>query len=232
MRQLTPSHHPATDGWVGPRELPGYRAGNVVARLADLPEVYPDHLYFHLLLLDAGGQLQDDYSGPCYALERQQSLDERSRFVRVVAELVRHAPSEDRGLSAIGQALTLIRQRGVEMDRLVLAAQLLDDASSERSVVLSLIHLLDMSLGAEEAPRVMCDVVAGLAHRSSLSTPKSGAQHQTGADVEATVKRINEGGLPAQVAYVVGEVGKAHARRYLREIIHFSLVPTPDMLGV
>jgi hypothetical protein len=43
----------------------------------------------------------------------------------VVAELVRHAPSEDRGLSAIGQALTYIRSGGVDSDSLILAAQLL-----------------------------------------------------------------------------------------------------------
>ena len=42
-----------TDGWLGTRELPGYRAGRVVAKLDDLPAIDPDHLYFDLLLLDA-----------------------------------------------------------------------------------------------------------------------------------------------------------------------------------
>ena len=73
-------HRSPTDGWLGTRELPGYRAGNVVAKLDDLPQVDPDHLYFDLLLLDAGGQLQDNHSGPCHAVARRQSLDERSRF--------------------------------------------------------------------------------------------------------------------------------------------------------
>jgi len=221
-----------SDGWVGPRELPGYRAGNVVARLTDLPEVYPDHLYFNLLLLDAGGHLQDDHSGPCYALGRQRSIDDRSRFVRVVAELVRHAPSEDRGLSAIGQALTYIRSGGVDSDSLILAAQLLDQASAEQAVVRSLVDLLEMTLGADEAPAVMSDVVAGLAHRSGAVAAKSRPRPTAPADVDAEVRRVNDGGLATQVSYLVRTVGKAHARRYLREAIHFALVPTPDMFGV
>jgi len=70
------------DGWLGTRELPGYRAGNVVAKLADLPQVDPDHLYFDLLLLDAKGQLRDNHSGPCHALpsglpQDAHTLDER-----------------------------------------------------------------------------------------------------------------------------------------------------------
>ena len=65
-----PPHRPSTDGWLGTHELPGYRAGNVVARLDDLPEVDPHHLYFDLLLLDAAGHTQDNHSGPCFALAR------------------------------------------------------------------------------------------------------------------------------------------------------------------
>ena len=37
----------ADDGWVGTRELPGYRAGPVVVKLADLPMVDAEHLYWH-----------------------------------------------------------------------------------------------------------------------------------------------------------------------------------------
>jgi hypothetical protein len=221
-----------SDGWLGPRDLPGYRAGNVVAKLADLPQVYPDHLYFNLLLLDSFGQLQDDHSGPCYALPRGQSVHDRSRFVRVVAELVRHAPSEDRGLAAIGQALTHVRQLGVEIDSLVLAAQLLDDVSSENAVVLSLIQLLELSLGADEAPHVMRDVVAGLAHRSGLGPVRAGGPLAGSAEMVRDVELINEGGLKSQVPFIVRAVGKAEARRYLRRVIHFALVPTPEMLGV
>ena len=76
-----------TDTWLGTPEYPGYRANNVVARLENHPQVDRDHLYFHLLLLDVNSQLQDNHSGPCLALARQQSLPERIRFVRVVAEL-------------------------------------------------------------------------------------------------------------------------------------------------
>ena len=131
----------------------------------------------------------------------------------MVAELLRHAPADDRGLAAIGQVLSFIRERGVGADALVLAAQLLDEACSEGVVVASLNHLLELSLGAEEAQREMCDVVARLAQ-----APESGG--------------INGGGLAAQVSYVVRTVGKARARRYLREGTAVKLVPTPDMFGV
>lgn len=230
MQHIIPKPPSPLDGWVGPRELPGYRAGNVVARLADLPDVYPDHLYFNLLLLDEGGQLQDDHSGPCYAIGRRHSIDERSRFVRVVAELVRHAPSADRGLSAIGQALTYIRSVGVDNERAILAAQLLDDVSSEQAVVLSLIDLLEMSLGVDEAPLVMRDVVAGVAHRPvPVARP---SRPLARAERDAEIRGVNDGGLPDQVSFIVRTVGKSHARRYLREAIHFTLVPTPEMFEV
>ena len=228
----TPRHQSPTDGWLGTPGLPGYRAGNVVARLDDLPEVYPDHLYFHLVLLDAGGQLQDNHSGPCYALTRQQPLDARSRFVRVVAELVRHAPSAERGLSAIGQALTFVRERGIEFDCLVLAAQLLDDVCSESAVAASLTHLLELSLGADEARHVIRDVVVDLARRSGLDAPDAVGAPAPPAEVDGRADRMNGGDLAAQVAYVVRSVGKSRARRYLREFIVFELVPTPHLLGV
>ena len=73
--------------------------------------------------------------------------------MRVVAELVRHLPSEDRGLSALGQALTVICQLGIDSDRLILAAQLLDDVSRERAVVLSLILLRCKSAKRPSADR-------------------------------------------------------------------------------
>jgi hypothetical protein len=219
------------DGWLGARDFPGYRAGNVVARLDDLPEVYPDHLYFHVVLLDPDGQFQDNHSGPCYALARRHSADERSRFVRVVAELVRHAPTEDRGLTAIGHALTFIRERGVETERLRLAAQLLDDVCTERAVIASLVDLLELTLGPEEAQRSMCDIVADLARRSGLGAL---ARHDASfpADVDQAVAGLNDRGLVAQVAFVSATVGKAQARSYLRKAIDFELVPLPHMLGL
>ena len=219
-----PPRRPPTDGWLGTRELPGYRAGNIVAKLDDLPGVDPDHLYFDLLLLDAVGQPQDIDCGACHALARQQPLDERSRFVRVVAELVRHAASHEDGLTAIGQALHYIRERGVDPDRLVTAAQLLDKACSEPAVTASLSHMLELSLGEEEARCAMCDVVAGLAR-----APRPQA---TGSDLDSEVRAINESGLLAQVSFVVRTLGKTRARRYLRDAIYFEMVPKPDMFGV
>lgn len=207
------AHRPPTDGWVGTRELPGYRAGNVVVKLDDLPGVAPDHFYFDLLLLGESGRVEDTHSGPCGALARQRSLDERSRFVRVAAELLRHAPADERGLAAIGQVLSFIRERGVAAEALLVAAQLLDDACSEGVLVASLNHLLELSLGEQEAQREMCDVVTKLAQ-----APQSGD--------------INGGGLGAQLSYVVRTVGKAKARRFLREGTAFKLVPTPEMFGV
>lgn len=216
-----------TDGWLGTLEFPGYRAGPVVARLDDLPAVDAKHLYLDLLLLDDAGRTQDFHSGACSALARQQSLDERSRFVRLVVELVRHAAEVDRSLTALGQALNFIRESGVELDRLITAAQLIDNASSERAVAASLNHMLALSLGEEEATRTLCEVVGSLAGGAAVyvldeSPPSPGADAPEG-----------EGGaLEAQVTYVVRAVGKTRARRFLREATDFELVPRPDMFGV
>jgi hypothetical protein len=235
LRKSSP-HRSPTDGWLGTLELPGYRAGNVVAKLDDLPEVDPHHLYFDLLLLDAGGHTQDNHSGPCYALGRHRSVDERSRFVRVVAELVRHAPTDSHGLSAIGQALSFIRERGVETDRLIAAAQLLDDVCSEHAVTASLNHMLELSLGQEEAQRTMCDVVVELARNSGFgqldTQPAPLPPQALSGDFDSRVSGINNSGLAVQVTYVVRTVGKTRARHYLREVTDFELVPKPDMFGV
>jgi len=232
--RLAPPHRSPTDGWLGTRELPGYRAGNVVVKLDDLPEVDLDHLYFDLLLLDAGGHTQDNHSGPCYALARQQSLDQRSRFVRVVAELVRHAPSDARGLTPICQALTFIREHGVELDGLIAAAQLLDAVCSERAVTASLNHVLVLSLGVEEARRAICDVVAELSRTSGFGPVDAEAlSPQTGgADFDRRVSGIDNSGLMVQLSYVVRTVGKTRARQYLREVTDFELVPKPELFGV
>jgi hypothetical protein len=229
-----PRHRSPTDGWLGTRELPGYRAGNVVAKLDDLPEVDSDHLYFDLLLLDAGGHTQDNHSGPCYALAREHPLDDRSRFVRVVAELVCHAPSDSHGLTALGRALTFIRERGVEADRLIAAAQLLDEACSERAVTESLNHVLELALGEEEARRTMCDVVLGLARNSGFGPfDADPASSQVAApDFDSRVSDINNSGLAMQVFYVVRTIGKTRARRYLREVTDFEMVPKAEMFGI
>ena len=224
-----------TDGWLGTRELPGYRAGRVVAKLDDLPAIDPDHLHFDLLLLDVEGHTQDYHSGACPALGRKQSLAQRSRFVRMVAELVRHAPSHDEGLASSDQTLTFIRERGVGIDRLITAAQLLDNACSDCAVVASLTHLLELSLGADEAGRTMCDAVAGVARGPGIGlrdieVPRR--PQQAPCDFDRRVDGIDRNGLAAQVWYVVRALGKARARHYLREITDFEMVPKPGMFGV
>ena len=234
MTLRLPSPPMPTDGWLGTRELPGYRAGSIVVKLDDVPEVDPDHLYFDLLLLDRGGRPQQAHSGPCQALPRREPLDERSRFVRVVAELVRHAPSGDHGLAAIAPTLDFIREGGIEPGRLVTAAQLLDNACSESAVVASLNQVLELSLGEEEARRALNVVVVELARTPARAAVEAGGPGTLAGqlDMNHRVNAINDSGLAAQVSYVVHAVGKSRARRYLREVTAFDLVPRPDMFGV
>ena len=44
-----PWHPAGEDGWLGTRELPGYRAGALIVRFADLPGVDAEHLYLDVL---------------------------------------------------------------------------------------------------------------------------------------------------------------------------------------
>jgi len=221
------------DGWLGTPDLPGYRAGDVVAKLNDLPDVDAQHLYFELLLLDADGQFRDNHSGPCFALAKSRSIHDRYRFVRVVAELVRHISMDGRGLAAIGQALTVIRERGIESAGLVLAAQMIDKVCEENVVVASLIHLLELSMGSDQAPRAMSSVVADLARESGFGAlDVDDSQEPLGTDLERGVGHINGSGLEAQVSYVVRTVSKTHARHYLRRVTDCDLIPTADLLGV
>lgn len=224
---------PPTDGWLGTRELPGYRAGCVVVKLDDLPEVDPENLYFDLVLLDSDGQPHQTHSGPCQAVARQEPLDQRARFVRVVAELVRHAPCGDRGLTAIAPALDYIRESGIEPERLATAVQLLDNVCSESAVVASLNQVLELSLGEEEAHRALSDVVVKLVQSSGwvAAEPEQGPSADS-SDPDGRVDAINDGGLTVQLSYVVHAVGKERARRYLRDATAFDLVPRPDMFGV
>jgi len=197
------------DGWVGTKELPGYRAGRIVVRLAHLPGVDPEHLYFDLLLLDGHGRAVDNHSGACPSLGIEPPLDERSRFVRVVAELLRHALDDAPTLAAVGPALTYIRERGVATANLVAAAQLLDSVSTEHGVARSLHDLLALSLGEEEARAVLRDVGHRIASDAAVDGP-----------------------LIEQVTHVVRQLGKTRARRYLRDATDFALVPHPDMYRI
>jgi len=219
VRPFQPSlpRPPASDGWIGTKELPGYRAGSIVAKLEDLPNVDAQHFYLDVLQLDAGGRTQDTDSGPCQAMKRDHPLDERSRFVRVVAELLRHAPHETHGLAPLAQALAFIREQGIESDKLRVAAQLLDGACGEDAVAASLGDMLGMSLGYDEAHHVLCDVVRDLAKK-----------HLLRADAE----RINAGGQDAQLACLIRTLGKARARSYLRNLTDFDLLPNAEMFGL
>ena len=222
MRSHALLHHSArprrlaVDGWLGTPELPGYRAFNVVARLHDLPKVDPAHLYVDLLLLDGSGTIQDNHSGPCPALARDRPPEDRARFVRVAAELVRHASVDSAGLATAGPALRFVRERGVETASLVVATQMLDAALSEAAVVQSLVDVLELSLGVEEAERALREIVARLA-QLSICGPFI-------ADDAL--------GLAAQVWFVVRTLGKARARRHLRRAIDFDLVASAEMFGV
>lgn len=224
---------PPVDGWVGTVELPGYRADRIVAKLDLLPEVDPDHLYFDLLLLDPQGRTQDNHSGPCRAMKRSLSLEERSCFVRMVAELVRHLADEPRGLSGVARALAFIRENGVGMGRLVAAAQMLDEDCSEAAVTRGLGHMLQLCLGADEAPTAMRGVVAGLARSSGFGALDAPAPPRSPPPLgfDERVEAINDSGLVSQVGYVVRTVGKGRARHFLRETTDFHLVPQPEMFG-
>lgn len=194
------------DGWIGLKELPGYRAGRVVVKLDQLPGVDARHLYLDLLLLDASGRTQDNHSGPCLALGIDPSIDDRSRFVRVVAELLRHALDDATGLAGVATALSFIREHGVSSAQLLAAAQLIDSACTEHGVTLSLVHMLTQCLGDEESRTVLAGVLRRLA-----------------------LPEFADASLYEQVACVVRTVGRSRVRRLLREATEFSLVPDPDM---
>ncbi len=207
----TPLPAALRDGWIGTKELPGYRAGAVVVKLDRLPGVDADHLYLDVLLLDSMGRTQDNHSGPCPALGREPSLDERSAFVRVVAELLRPVLDDAPAVAALGQALTFLREQGVAPTRLVSAAQLLDAACSDAGVARSLHHVLIASLGEDEA----CAALRGAL-----------------AKLPAPPARRDADDLPALVSDWVRSVGKAQARKLLRQAIDFALVPDAELLGI
>ena len=166
-----PWHPAGEDGWLGTRELPGYRAGAVIVRLADLPGVDRDHLYLDVLRLGDDGRIDETVSGACPAMPRTQPLDARSRFVRVVAELLRHAADARRGLAGLGPAIALLRENGIAGPQLAFAAQHLDAACSEDALAAALAHVLVLSLGEEEASATLDAFIDQHASRISSRTP-------------------------------------------------------------
>lgn len=197
------------DGWIGTRELPGYRAGAVIVKLADLPGLGADHLYLDVLRLGESGRTEDNFSGPCPAMRRDQPLDARSRFVRVVAELLRHAPDAQRGLAGLGAPIALLRDNGIEGPQLAIAAQQLDAVCSEDALAASLAHMLVLSLGEDEAQATLDALLARLLPNARCDGP-----------------------LGEQVLLLVRRTGRAQARRRLREATDFELLPTPELLGL
>ncbi|MFT3663608.1 hypothetical protein [Piscinibacter sp.] len=197
------------DGWLGTRELPGYRAGALIVRLADLPAVDPAHLYLDVMRLGDDGHIDETLSGPCAALPHGQPLDARSRFVRVVAELLRHAADARRGLAGLAPAVSLLRDGGIDGPQLALAAQQLDAASSEDALAATLAQMLVLSLGEEEALGTLDTLLARL-----LPNAVAGDT------------------LVEQVGLLLRCVGRFQARRRLREATDFELLPTPELLGL
>jgi hypothetical protein len=210
-------HRPAFDGWIGIPEYPGYRAGALVAKLSHLPAVAAHHLYFDVLLLDAGGRTEDAHGGICVCLALDTPLEDRSRFVRVVAELLRHAADDSRRFHALARPLAVLREQGIARGPLLAAAQLLDNAASERAVARSLVDMLVLSLGEDEAQAVLDDVIERLT-RNRLIDDELGA--------------IHAGDLQAQTAFLVHTLGKHRARRHLRAATLFDLLPSAEMLGL
>ena len=212
-----PGAEPSPDGWLGTDEEPGYRAGSVVVKLADLPVVDDRHLYLDLLLLDADGRIADSHSGACPAMHRGVGAESRARFVRVVAELLRHAPDEERGLTSLNAALTTLREQGIDGARLALVTQQLDGACSEASLAASLTRVLVLSLGEDEARAALRPVLANLARSA-----QPGDMDWPDGDSE----------LLRQVCCIIHTMGRARARRYLREVTDFELLPTAELLGL
>lgn len=204
----------AADGWLGTPAFPGYRAGRIVARLVPSPRAGDDQLYLDLLLLDAAGRTQEAVSGACTCLSADTSNDERSRFVCIAAELLRHAGNEAGRFGAISAAAAMVREQGVGRAVLMSAARLLDMACSEATLVHSLADMLEHSLGADEARHSTAEVLARLLRTHVISAPLSAPES---ADLHELLHLLVQG------------LGKHRARHMLRMGTDFDLVPAPEM---
>jgi hypothetical protein len=131
---------PTADGWLGTEHLPAYRAGAVVVRLDELPDVDPDHLYVDVMLLDDDGAFSTITPG---RVPHWDGLAARPTACASSASSPSWSATsslDTRGLAPIGQALRLIRERGVEAAGLAIAAQLIDKFCDEDVVVASLMQ--------------------------------------------------------------------------------------------
>ncbi len=204
----------ASDGWLGTPAFPGYRAGRIVGRLAHLPHLAPGQLYLDVLLLDAAGRTSEAVSGACACLSADASEDERSRFVCVSAELLRHAGNEAGRFSAIAAAVAMLREQGVDRAVLMSAARLLDLACSDATLVHSLADMLERSLGEDEARDSVADVLARLLRTHVIAAPMT---------------LPDDAELPELLHLLIQGVGKHRARHLLRMGTDFDLVPSLEM---
>ena len=204
------------DGWLGTPQFPGYRAGHIIARLSYLPLVAADQLYLDVLLLDSAGRIGDAIGGVCASLGVGAAPRARSRFVCVTAELLRHVGTDALRFSAIGQTVAQLREFGVDRGPLMAAAKLLDIVCSEASVVESLLDMLVLSLGEEDAERSVVEIQARLVRNRTIS-----GDHQ--CDDGCTLRE--------HLALLVRSLGKHRARHILRMGTMFDLVPEVEMYG-
>ncbi len=206
------------DGWLGTPLFPGYRAGRIVVRLSLPPQHAPQadlqllHSEWHLL--DASGRTCDALYGECACLPVSASIDARSRFVCVSAELLRHAAGDELHFGAVAQGVVQLRERGVERAPLMAAARLLDVASSEESVIESLADMLVLSFGEDEARSTLDTIVARLT-RSRHVNP------ELHADPSASLRE--------QLQLLVQGLGKHRVRHVLRMGSDFDLLPRIEM---
>lgn len=206
-----PSH---LDGWLGTPAFPGYRAGRSVVRLSHQPRTAPNHLYSEWHLLDALGKTSDALQGACICLPLTSSVEARSRFVCVSAELLRHAAADDFQFGGVAQVVAQLRELGVERAPLMAAARLLDVASSEESVIESLADMLVHSFGEDEARSTLDTIVARLVR-----------SRHVGADLHAPASS----NLREQLMLLVHGLGKHRVRHVLRMGSDFDLLPQIEM---
>ena len=88
-------------------------------------------------------------------------------------------------------------------------AQQLDAACSEDALAASLSHMLVLSLGEDEALVTLDALLARLLPRAQAGNS-----------------------LHEQVGLLVRRIGRAQARRRLREATDFDLLPTAELLGL
>ena len=212
--RTAPHRSAALDGWMGTPQFPGYRAGSVIVRLSYLPQVAQQQLYLDVLLLDRNGRTCEALSGACSSLGIAASPDARSRFVCLIAELLRHAGDDERRFGAIAPAVAQLRELGVERAPLMAAAKVLDVACSEACVIDSLADMLEHSLGEDDAQRTAAEILDRLVRTRVI---------HAGGPADGSLA------LKEQLAALVRGLGKHRIRHVLRMSTMFDLVPQVEM---